>query len=123
MKLNVKSIKTRHIHDFVTSPAGFLTTIVVGGVVLATAAKVGSVLSDSIERRKAREELEHNTIEHDYDDTIVHVDPNKIEHSEGVALVDPDDVQYSEGVAFADSETVFNDGNPTDKINSMLSKS
>lgn len=120
MKFN---IKTNQVRNFIGSPAGFLTTLVVGGVVLAVATKVGSVLSDSIERRKAREELEHNTIEHDYDDTVIHVDPSKIEHSEGVALVDPDDVQYSEGVAFVDSETVFNDGNPTDKINSMLSKS
>lgn len=123
MKLNVKSIKTHQIHNFINSPAGFLTTIVVGGVVLAAAAKVGSILSESIERRKAHEELEHNTIEHDYDDTVVHADPSKIEHSEGVALVDPNDVQYSEGVAFADTETIFSDGNPTNKINSMLSKS
>ena len=68
MKFNVKSIKritTRDIHDFVTSPAGFLTTMVVGGLVLAAAAKVGSLLNESIERRKAREEEARNTIDND----------------------------------------------------------
>lgn len=72
MKFNfkaVKSIKTRQIRNFVNSPAGFLTTLVVGGVVLAAAAKVGDALSSSIERRKAREEAERNTI--DNDDVIV----------------------------------------------------
>ncbi len=116
-------IKTNQVRNFIGSPVGFLTTLVVGGVVLAVSAKVGRMLSESIERRKAREELEHNTIEHDYDDTVVHVDPSKIEHSEGVALVDPDDVQYSEGVVFVDPKTVLKSDSPTNKINSMLSKS
>ncbi len=68
MKFNVKSIKritTRDIHDFVTSPGGFLATMVVGGIVLAAAAKVGDALAASIERRKAREEAERNTIDND----------------------------------------------------------
>lgn len=68
MKFNfkaVKSIKTRQIRNFVNSPAGFLTTLVVGGVVLAAAAKVGDALASSIERRKAREEAERNTIDND----------------------------------------------------------
>ena len=68
MKFNfkaVKSIKTRQIRNFVNSPAGFLTTLVVGGVVLAAAAKVGDALASSIERRKAREEMERNTIDND----------------------------------------------------------
>lgn len=68
MKFNIKSIKsitTRDVHNFVTSPAGFLTTMVVGGVVLAAAAKVGSLLNESIERRKAREEEARNTIDND----------------------------------------------------------
>ena len=68
MKFNfkaVKSIKTRQIRNFVNSPAGFLTTLVVGGVVLAAAAKVGDALTSSIERRKAREEAERNTIDND----------------------------------------------------------
>lgn len=68
MKLNIKSIKsitTRDVHNFVTSPAGFLATMVVGGLVLAAAAKVGDVLTSSIERRKAREEAERNTIDND----------------------------------------------------------
>lgn len=68
MKFNIKSIKsitTRDVHNFVTSPAGFLTTMVVGGVVLATAAKVGSLLNESIERRKAREQEALNTIDND----------------------------------------------------------
>lgn len=68
MKFNIKSIKsitTRDVHNFVNSPAGFLTTMVVGGVVLAAAAKVGSVLNESIERRKAREEEARNTIDND----------------------------------------------------------
>lgn len=72
MKFNfkaVKSIKTRQIRNFVNSPTGFLTTLVVGGVVLAAAAKVGDALANSIERRKAREEAERNTI--DNDDVIV----------------------------------------------------
>lgn len=78
MKFNVKSIKritTRDIHDFVTSPAGFLTTMVVGGVVLAAAAKVGSILNESIERRKAREEAERNII--DNNDVIL-AHPNDV---------------------------------------------
>ena len=62
---SVKSITTRDVHNFVTSPAGFLTTMVVGGVVLAAAAKVGSLLNESIERRKAREEELRNTIDND----------------------------------------------------------
>lgn len=68
MKLNIKSIKsitTRDVHNFVTSPAGFLATMVVGGLVLAAAAKVGDALTSSIERRKAREEAERNTIDND----------------------------------------------------------
>ena len=71
MKFNIKSVKsiksitTRDVHNFVTSPAGFLTTMVVGGVVLAAAAKVGSLLNESIERRKAREEEARNTIDND----------------------------------------------------------
>lgn len=78
MKFNVKSIKritTRDIHDFVTSPGGFLATMVVGGVVLAAAAKVGDALTASIERRKAREELERNTI--DNNDVIL-AHPNDV---------------------------------------------
>ena len=69
MKFNIKAVKsiksitTRDVHNFVTSPAGFLTTMVVGGVVLAAAAKVGSLLNESIERRKAREEEARNTID------------------------------------------------------------
>ena len=62
---SVKSITTRDVHNFVTSPAGFLTTMVVGGVVLAAAAKIGSLLNESIERRKAREEEARNTIDND----------------------------------------------------------
>ena len=62
---SIKSITTRDVHNFVTSPAGFLTTMVVGGVVLAAAAKVGSLLNESIERRKAREEEARNTIDND----------------------------------------------------------
>lgn len=76
MKFNfkaVKSIKTRQIRNFVNSPAGFLTTLVVGGVVLAAAAKVGDALASSIERRKTREELERNTIDND-DVVIAHPD-------------------------------------------------
>lgn len=68
MKFNVKaikSIKTSQIRNFVNSPAGFLTTMVVGGVVLAATAKVGSLLNESIERRKAREEELRNTIDND----------------------------------------------------------
>ena len=72
MKFNIKAVKsiksitTRDVHNFVTSPAGFLTTMVVGGVVLAAAVKVGSLLNESIERRKAREEEEaRNTIDND----------------------------------------------------------
>lgn len=71
MKFNFKAVKsikritTRDIHDFVTSPGGFLVTMVVGGVVLAAAAKVGDALTSSIERRKAREEMERNTIDND----------------------------------------------------------
>lgn len=71
MKFNIKAVKsiksitTRDVHNFVTSPAGFLTTMVVGGVVLAAAAKVGSLLNESIERRKAREEEARNTIDND----------------------------------------------------------
>lgn len=71
MKFNFKAVKsikritTRDIHNFVTSPGGFLATMVVGGVVLAAAAKVGDALTSSIERRKAREEMERNTIDND----------------------------------------------------------
>lgn len=70
---SVKRITTRDIHNFVTSPAGFLTTMVVGGVVLAAAAKVGDALAASIERRKAREEMERNTIDNE-DVVIAHPD-------------------------------------------------
>lgn len=76
MKFNfkaVKSIKTRQIRNFVNSPAGFLTTLVVGGVVLTAAAKVGDALAASIERRKTREEMERNTIDND-DVVIAHPD-------------------------------------------------
>ena len=76
MKFNfkaVKSIKTRQIRNFVNSPAGFLTTLVVGGVVLAAAAKVGDALAASIERRKAREEMERNTIDND-EVILAHID-------------------------------------------------
>lgn len=71
MKFNVKSIKritTRDIHDFVTSPGGFLATMVVGGVVLAAAAAFGNVLNESIARRKEREreEMKNNSIESDF---------------------------------------------------------
>lgn len=71
MKFNVKSIKritTRDIHDFVTSPGGFLATMVVGGVVLAAAAAFGNVLNESIARRKEREreEMKNNSIEGDF---------------------------------------------------------
>ena len=71
MKFNIKAVKsiksitTRDVHNFVTSPAGFLTTMVVGGVVLAAAAKVGDLLNESIERRKACEEEARNTIDND----------------------------------------------------------
>lgn len=58
-------IKTNQVRNFVNSPAGLLTTIVVGGMILAAAAKVGSILSESIERRKAREEAERNTIDNE----------------------------------------------------------
>lgn len=79
MKFNFKAVKsvkritTRDIHNFVTSPAGFLTTMVVGGVVLAAAAKVGDALAASIERRKAREEMERNTIDNE-DVLLAHPD-------------------------------------------------
>lgn len=79
MKFNFKAVKsvkritTRDIHNFVTSPAGFLTTMVVGGVVLAAVAKVGDALSASIERRKAREEMERNTIDND-EVILAHID-------------------------------------------------
>lgn len=51
MKFNVKSIKhitTRDIHDFVTSPGGFLATMVVSGLVIGAAAAFGNVLNESI---------------------------------------------------------------------------
>ena len=78
MKFNVKSIKritTRDIHDFVTSPGGFLATMVVGGVVLAAAAAFGNALNESIARRKAREETERNII--DNNDVIL-AHPNDV---------------------------------------------
>ena len=105
---NIKSIKTRHIHDFVTSPAGFLTTVVVSGVVLAAAAKVGSILSESIERRKAREEAERNTIEHNSIETLSSPKPleNEVESS-GVVYVNPDDIEVSDGVAVVNTEVMF----------------
>lgn len=62
---SVKSITIRDVRNFVTSPAGFLTTMVVGGVALAAAIKVGEVLNQSIERRKAREEEALNIIDND----------------------------------------------------------
>lgn len=79
MKFNFKAVKsikritTRDIHDFVTSPGGFLATMVVGSVVLAAAAKVGDALASSIERRKAREEMERNTIDND-EVILAHID-------------------------------------------------
>ena len=85
MKFNFKAVKsikritTRDIHNFVTSPAGFLTTMVVGGVVLAAAAKVGDALAASIERRKTREEAERNTIDND-DVMLAHPDTATGEH-------------------------------------------
>lgn len=66
-------IKTNQVRNFISSPTGFLTTIVVGGVVLAAAAKVGSILSESIERHKAREEAERNTIDNE-DVLLAHPD-------------------------------------------------
>lgn len=107
MKLNIKSIKTRHIHDFVTSPAGFLATIVVGGVVLAAAAKVGSILSESIERRKAREEAERNTIEHSNFETLISKPLENEAKSSGVVYVNPDDIEVSDGVAVVNTDAVF----------------
>lgn len=89
MKFNfkaVKSIKTRQIRNFVNSPAGFLTTLVVGGVVLAAAAKVGDALASSIERRKAREELERNTIDND-EVILTHIDDAT---GEQPIIVDPE---------------------------------
>lgn len=89
MKFNfkaVKSIKTRQIRNFVNSPAGFLTTLVVGGVVLAAAAKVGDALASSIERRKAREELERNTIDND-EVILAHIDDAT---GEQPIIVDPE---------------------------------
>lgn len=71
MKFNInsiKGIKTSQVRDFINSPAGFLTTIVVGGVVLAAAAAFGNVLNESIARRKEREreEMKNNSIEGDF---------------------------------------------------------
>lgn len=89
MKFNfkaVKSIKTRQIRNFVNSPAGFLTTLVVGGVVLAAAAKVGDALTSSIERRKAREEMERNTIDND-EVILAHIDDAT---GEQPIIVDPE---------------------------------
>lgn len=89
MKFNIKSIKsitTRDVHNFVTSPAGFLTTMVVGGVVLAAAAKVGSLLNESIERRKAREEELRNTIDND-EVILAHIDDAT---GEQPIIVDPE---------------------------------
>lgn len=89
MKFNfkaVKSIKTRQIRNFVNSPAGFLTTLVVGGVVLAAAAKVGDALTSSIERRKAREEAERNTIDND-EVIMAHIDDAT---GEQPIIVDPE---------------------------------
>nr|DAR92332.1 MAG TPA: hypothetical protein [Caudoviricetes sp.] len=89
MKFNfkaVKSIKTRQIRNFVNSPAGFLTTLVVGGVVLAAAAKVGDALTSSIERRKAHEEMERNTIDND-EVILAHIDDAT---GEQPIIVDPE---------------------------------
>ena len=47
--------------------------MVVGSVVLAAAAKVGDALASSIERRKAREEMERNTIDND-EVILAHID-------------------------------------------------
>ena len=71
MKFNInsiKGIKTSQVKNFINSPAGFLTTIVVGGVVLAAAAAFGNVLNESIARRKEREreEMKNNSIEGDF---------------------------------------------------------
>lgn len=98
-------IKTNQVRNFVSSPAGFLTTIVVGGVVLAAAAKVGSILSESIERRKAREEAERNTID-----------------NEDVLLAHPDSVAGEQPVIL-DEEAPAPGSNPIEKINSMLQAS
>lgn len=98
-------IKTNQVRNFVNSPAGFLTTIVVSGVVLAAAAKIGSILSESIERRKAREEAERNTID-----------------NEDVLLAHPDAVAGEQPVIL-DEEAPVTGSNPIEKINSMLQAS
>lgn len=102
MKFN---IKTNQVRNFIGSPAGFLTTLAVGGVVLAVAAQVGNVLSKSIERRKAREEAERNTID-----------------NEDVLLVHPD-VVTGEQPVILDEEAPTPESNPIEKINSMLQAS
>lgn len=105
MKFNIKSIKsitTRDVHNFVTSPAGFLTTMVVGGVVLAAAAKVGSLLNESIERRKAREEEARNTIDNDE-----------------VIFAHPDEATGEQPV-IVDSEAPAPVSNTTTKVDAML---
>lgn len=92
MKFNFKAVKsikritTRDIHNFVTSPGGFLATMVVGGMVLAAAAKVGDALTSSIERRKAREEMERNTIDND-EVILAHIDDAT---GEQPIIVDPE---------------------------------
>lgn len=105
MKFNIKSIKsitTRDVHNFVTSPAGFLTTMVVGGVVLAAAAKVGSLLNESIERRKAREEELRNTIDND---EVIFAHP---------------DAATGEQPVIVDSEAPAPVSNTTTKVGDML---
>ena len=102
MKFN---IKTNQVRNFIGSPAGFLTTLVVGGVVLAAAAKVGSILSESIERRKAREEAERNTID-----------------NEDMFLAHPDAV-IGEQPVILDEEAPAPGSNSIEKINSMLQAS
>lgn len=71
MKFNInsiKGIKTSQVKNFINSPAGFLTTLVVGGLVISAAAAFGNVLNESIARRKEREreEMKNNSIEGDF---------------------------------------------------------
>lgn len=96
------SIKTNQVRNFIGSPAGFLTTLAVGGVVLAVAAQVGNVLSKSIERRKAREEMERDTIDNDE-----------------VILVHPDGATGEQPI-IVDEEAPAPESKPIEKINSML---
>lgn len=71
MKFNInsiKGIKTSQVKNFINSPAGFLTTLVVGGLVISAAAAFGNALNESIARRKEREreEMKNNSIEGDF---------------------------------------------------------